>query len=83
MRARGFSIYLDEGGNVESADTKCHGRNQCLDEINQISSKILHHLNKEEDSIEGEWSKETANEETRFEGEEDEVGSYEEDQVHI
>ena len=23
-------IYLDEGRNIESADTKCQGRNQCL-----------------------------------------------------
>ena len=83
MRARGFSIYLDEGGNVESADTKCHGRNQCLDEINQIPKKLLYHLNKEEDSIEGEWSKETADEETRFEGEEGEMCCCKEDQVDV
>ena len=41
------------------------------------------HLDKEEDSVEGERSKETAEEETRFEGEEGEVGSCKEDQVDV
>ena len=33
-------LDLYEGRNIESADTKCHGRNQGLDEINQIPLKI-------------------------------------------
>ena len=45
--------------------------------------KSPNHLNKEEDSIEGEWSKETADEETRLEGEEGKVGCCKEDEVDV
>ena len=75
--------HLDEGGNIESADTKCHGRNQCLHKINQIPRAITLHLNKEEDSIEGEWSKETADKDVRLEGEKGEVRRCKEDQVQV
>ena len=40
---------------------------KALKKSNQISKQSLSHLDKEEDSIEGERSKETADEESRFE----------------
>ena len=51
---------------------------------NQSNPKtISFYLNKEEDSIEGEWSKETADEETRLKGEEGKVGCCKEDEVDV
>ena len=47
--------------------------------INHIPEQSLSHLDKEEDSVEGEWSKEAAEEEARFEGEEGEVSGCKED----
>ena len=56
--------------------------NACTKSI-KSQEQLLYNLNKEEDSIEGEWSKETAVKDARFEGEEGEVRRCKEDQVQV